>query len=322
MKKNIGFGYSKILLTFFLLLILESNCALLQEPESKIKAIIWDLGHVLVDTSKASFASEAIDVTDIIQLSATSLFNLDMTILTKIQEKTLNLILDYKKQTPTENGLVLKHENVELGEIMCQWLRGEIQGEEVISALQEHIKICELRGDVFSCESEKNVISNIINLMFNSRSLAYHTKPIEKIIPVLKDCKDNGLKMVMLTNWNNRAFEALYNSEHTKEIFDFFRKDEIFVSGYLGVTKPSALAYKHVTDLLIVRYGIKPEECLMIDDQPENIEGARLCGIQGVLFGKGKDKCELLRSDLIRLRLLPAMEAEVPEKGWFSSIWS
>ena len=228
MKKNIGLGYIKILLTFFLLLILEANCALLQEPESKIKAIIWDLGHVLVETSKVSFAAEAIGVSDAIQLSATSLFNFDVTVLTKLQEKTLNLILNYKKQTQTENGLVLKHENIELGEIMCQWLKGEIQGDEVISALQEYIKICELRGDVFSCESEQNVISNIINLMFNSRSLAYHTKPIEKIIPILKSCKDNGLKMVMLTNWNDRAFNELYKSEHTREIFNFFRKDEIF----------------------------------------------------------------------------------------------
>ena len=47
-----------------------------------------------------------------------------------------------------------------------------------------------------------------------------------------------------------------------------------------GVIKPNPALYRRLTD----RYGLVPEECLFIDDNPDNIRGARDLGWQGYLF--------------------------------------
>ena len=46
------------------------------------------------------------------------------------------------------------------------------------------------------------------------------------------------------------------------------------------MTKPDRAIYRH----LLSECDIRPEETLFIDDSPQNVEGARACGIHGYLF--------------------------------------
>lgn len=56
--------------------------------------------------------------------------------------------------------------------------------------------------------------------------------------------------------------------------------DRFIVSGDVGVTKPS----QEIFELMAAKLGLHPEECLMIDDLPKNVEGAESVGMQAVLF--------------------------------------
>ena len=47
-----------------------------------------------------------------------------------------------------------------------------------------------------------------------------------------------------------------------------------------GIIKPNPELYRRLTD----RFGLVPEECLFIDDNPDNIRGAQALGWQGYLF--------------------------------------
>ena len=62
------------------------------------------------------------------------------------------------------------------------------------------------------------------------------------------------------------------------------RLDEIFgtlvVSGRERVSKPEARIYR----LLCERAGVKPEDCVFIDDGLHNVEGARSIGMDGIHF--------------------------------------
>ena len=48
----------------------------------------------------------------------------------------------------------------------------------------------------------------------------------------------------------------------------------------MGVAKPSREIFEKVCEAL----GSAPEHCLFLDDKPENIEGAKAAGMQGIVF--------------------------------------
>lgn len=64
----------------------------------------------------------------------------------------------------------------------------------------------------------------------------------------------------------------------------------------IGVLKPDPRAYRAAAD----NVGCPPPACLFIDDKPENVDGARQVGMNGVVF-RGVDD---LRRQLHRLGLL------------------
>ena len=55
---------------------------------------------------------------------------------------------------------------------------------------------------------------------------------------------------------------------------------DVVVSGGEGVLKPRPQIYH----LLMQRNALRPEDCLFIDDNPANVEGARVVGIDGLHF--------------------------------------
>lgn len=55
---------------------------------------------------------------------------------------------------------------------------------------------------------------------------------------------------------------------------------DVVVSGREGVLKPRPQIYH----LLMQRHALRPEDCLFIDDNLANVEGARVVGIDGIHF--------------------------------------
>lgn len=68
------------------------------------------------------------------------------------------------------------------------------------------------------------------------------------------------------------------------------------VSCELGARKPERAVFER----LLARYAVKPREALLVDDDPANVEGARLAGLQAHLF---KDPAAL-RKELRRRGLV------------------
>lgn len=72
--------------------------------------------------------------------------------------------------------------------------------------------------------------------------------------------------------------------------------DGVLFSAEVKCMKPQKEMYEHLFD----RFGLKPEECFFIDDQPLNIEGARACGMDGYCFKDGD--VEKLRQIISQLK--------------------
>ena len=86
---------------------------------------------------------------------------------------------------------------------------------------------------------------------------------------------DPRYRIYGLTNWSMETFPAARARFPILQMIDNY-----VVSGDVGMVKPDLAIFQ----LLLNRFGLRPEECLFIDDNPANIEGARRAGIDGIVF--------------------------------------
>lgn len=105
----------------------------------------------------------------------------------------------------------------------------------------------------------------------------YHVsllKPIPGMIELLGKLKNDGYRLYITSN-----MDLLHSSQIKKmEIAKFF--DGMIFSSEIKVIKPA----KEFYEAALEKFGVKPEETLFIDDLKENIEGAKKCGIDGLVF--------------------------------------
>lgn len=115
--------------------------------------------------------------------------------------------------------------------------------------------------------------------------------PIPETVELLKELKNKGYKLFVLSNYHKDAFEKT-SSEN--EFFTLL--DGSVVSYEVKCLKPEKKIYEH----LLSAYDLKPEETLFIDDMEANVRGAQEVGIQGVLF----QGVEQLRTYLEEIKVL------------------
>jgi putative hydrolase of the HAD superfamily len=63
------------------------------------------------------------------------------------------------------------------------------------------------------------------------------------------------------------------------------RFEHVFASNEIGHRKPHPEAFRHVVRAV----GVQPQQALLFDDLPSNIDGARACGLQAVLVRGPED---------------------------------
>ncbi|HAE00781.1 MAG TPA: hypothetical protein DCL95_01610 [Rhodospirillaceae bacterium] len=99
--------------------------------------------------------------------------------------------------------------------------------------------------------------------------------PIQGTVDIMTRLKAAGYPIYALSNFGAENFEA------TATVYPFLDDfDGRVVSGYEGVIKPDPAIY----DLVVQRFSVDPAQTLFIDDRPENIAAAQVCGFQGHLF--------------------------------------
>ena len=82
------------------------------------------------------------------------------------------------------------------------------------------------------------------------------------------------LKLSVLSN-AGREWTEQFRARGVAEIFD-----DVVVSGDVGVAKPDQAIFR----LAAQRLGVKPEACLMVDDQAQHLRGAAATGMRTHLY--------------------------------------
>lgn len=98
--------------------------------------------------------------------------------------------------------------------------------------------------------------------------------------------KKRGYHLYIISNFSHYMLE-----KNEKEmVFRKYMDGEVF-SCDVHELKPEAEIY----ETLLQKYILNPEECVMIDDRPENCDGARAAGMQAILFKDFKQAAEELK---------------------------
>lgn len=92
---------------------------------------------------------------------------------------------------------------------------------------------------------------------------------------LVKKLKANGQRVFGLSNWSVETF-ALVRPVYP--VLDLM--EDMVISGVEKVMKPD----HRIFELALDRFGIKAEETVFIDDNPNNVKAANELGIHGFLF--------------------------------------
>ena len=88
------------------------------------------------------------------------------------------------------------------------------------------------------------------------------------------DLKAAGYRLFGLSNWSAETFALVRDSR----VFQIL--EGMIISGEEKCIKPEPEIYR----LLLRRFELRPEDCLFIDDNLQNVQGAINVGIQAIQF--------------------------------------
>lgn len=90
------------------------------------------------------------------------------------------------------------------------------------------------------------------------------------MVTAVRAARGAGIRTALLSNsWG----VDYYPRELLEELFE-----EVVISGEVAMRKPDPDAYLHTAE----RLGLRPEECLFVDDHDDNIEAAKRVGMRAV----------------------------------------
>ena len=98
---------------------------------------------------------------------------------------------------------------------------------------------------------------------------------ISGTVKIIQDLKKNNYRLIALTNWSAETFPIAIKKYKFLELLE-----GIVVSGEIKMLKP----FKEIYDYTIEKYNLDPKKCVFIDDRLDNVEGAVICGINGIQF--------------------------------------
>ena len=177
----------------------------------------------------------------------------------------------------------------DFGNVLVQWhpelIYTEYFGDEAKAWwFLRHVADNEWRGRIDAGESTTACIaalkarqpeySEAIEL-YRSRWREMLTDEVPGMREVINDIRNKGYEIYGLTNWSMETFPE------ARERFGILKMiDRYVVSGAEGLVKPDHRLFR----VLLERYSLKAEECIFIDDNPDNVAAAKDLGITGIVF--------------------------------------
>jgi|SRR5579859_7313324 len=284
MKRQVKIGLLGIsLLAVFMVLLLMSKNTIIQgystylsEPvintkTTPIKAVIFDLGNVLIKTStpKLVWHLGFIDILKYMVLEQKDPRSLKY----RVQE----IVAAWAKTEGIsgEDGRVPSYDGTPIPVSMQAWQKGQLSGQELYKKSMEFLNLHE---KVNPCGyHEKKLVIKCVQLLAQPDIQIQTKERMSHIIEIVQKIKqqhdgqgNRKFKLIILSNMEQEVVP--YIKQAFSDVISLF-DDHIF-SGEVKMMKP----YKEIYDLTIERNGLKHHECFFVDDLEENIAAAKEYG--------------------------------------------
>ena len=117
------------------------------------------------------------------------------------------------------------------------------------------------------------------------------TRLHEACLEIMKNWQDGFVINTEVLNFidflKNNGYRTYILSNAPLDLPDYLSRndlDKYFIGKVISAEEKIAKPDKKIYELLLNRFSLNPEECLFLDDKPENIQGAISCGINGYVF--------------------------------------
>lgn len=107
----------------------------------------------------------------------------------------------------------------------------------------------------------------------------------------IKELKDRGYRVYLLSNYGKTSFEA---AREKNKLSFLPLVDGAVISYEVQMVKPEAGIYK----ALLEKYKLTAEECVFLDDKPENVAAAQRLGFHGIVVESGEQARKALEEKL------------------------
>ena len=235
----------------------KKDMMMISPANNQIKNIIFDLNEVLFQTSRSTYLK---NVHHLIPYAFQRLIRGESFSIKHFFEAAISDI-------PSErNEQTAYHEGTPLPAIMNDWQCGK----DIYQIVLDHINAKKIPG------SDKKFLRAIAKTCFDPQEFAASKKPILHTVQMVKDLKEAGYKVYVLSNWDAQSFPLF--KEKQSEIMNLF--DGIMISGNQGLVKPDVKLFERCVET----FNLSPAECLFIDDQSINVQAAQAAGMSAFVF--------------------------------------
>ena len=149
----------------------------------------------------------------------------------------------------------------------------------------------EQTGDIYFPDDPEGFVE-----AYRALNLKYHDEMIEVypgITQMLETLQEKGLKLAIVSS---KKRDFVIRGLQQTNLFQFF--DYMVAGDDVVNPKPHA----EPIDKVLVHYGLRPDECLMVGDNSHDVDAAKAAGVKGVAVGwayKGIDYLKGLNPDYL-----------------------
>lgn len=239
--------------------------------------IIWDLGGIHFDTAEYKWKMKT--AWEMGPLSILSHMVFDQ----KLPSRKLLYEALEKFPLKAEEGFkpTTNKSKEKLPYVQCAYQAGKITSAEVLKMARQTLPALRLTGH-FASQTEQDLAQRMIETVFNPANHANFAEVCPAGIEIIQELAaqktadgKKKYRQVALSNWDRESF-ALVKARFP-EVCALF--DDIIISGDIGTIKPNKAAY----DIVLKKHGSIAIR-LFVDDQIENIDAAKVLGIDSVHF--------------------------------------
>ena len=192
----------------------------------------------------------------------------------------------------------------DIGAVLIDWQPhlawiDELGSREAVEAFMERVDFMERnkRGD--NGERFEDLADEIADPEDRAR-LASYVSLYGRTVPntvsgtwaLLDRLRDRGVPIHAITNWSAETWpEGVKVHPRLDEVFG-----TLVISGREKISKPDVRIFQ----ILCERAGVRPEDCVFIDDGPHNVAGAKEAGMDAIHFTSAEAlEAELEARDLL-----------------------